>query len=155
MGGRVEFVSRPGAGSTVRMTAPLRAVLTEVAVLCVGEERFGVALPSIRQVVRASAADVTAVGSGEAIVVGEEAIPLLHLGERIGGARSRCDPLTVVVIDGAEGRVGFVVDRIGETLRSPVQTAPPLLADLKTVAGSLLQPDGRVLLLLDLAALTS
>ncbi len=154
IGGRVEVESRPGQGALVRMTAPLRSLLMRVAVLCVGEERFGAALEMIGEVVRVPRAAVTAVRSGEAVVVRDEIIPLMHLGELLGGDKSRADPLIVAVIQQAEGRVGLAVDRVAESLEAPVQTASPLLAGLPGVSGSVLQADGRILLLLDIRALT-
>jgi two-component system chemotaxis sensor kinase CheA len=125
-----------------------------VAVLCVGDERFGAPLETIREVVRIPRAGVTAVRSGEAVVVRDEVIPLMHLGELLGGERSRADPLIVAVIQQAEGRVGLAVDRVAESLQAPVQAASPLLAGLAGLRGSVLQADGRILLLLDLRALT-
>ena len=154
IGGRVEVETHPGHGAIVRMTVPLRTLLMRVAVLCVGDERFGAPLETIREVVRIPRAGVTAVRSGEAVVVRDEVIPLMHLGELLGGERSRADPLIVAVIQQAEGRVGLAVDRVAESLQAPVQAASPLLAGLAGLRGSVLQADGRILLLLDLRALT-
>jgi chemotaxis protein histidine kinase CheA len=97
---------------------------------------------------------VTAVRSGEAVVVRDEVLPLMHLGELLGGEQSRADPLIVAVIQQADGRVGLAVDRVAESLQAPVQAASPLLAGLAGLRGSVLQADGRILLLLDLRALT-
>jgi two-component system chemotaxis sensor kinase CheA len=155
IGGRVEVESRPGQGAVVRMSAPLRTVLTRVAILCVGAERFGAPLDAIREVVRVPRAQVSAVRAGKAVVVRDEVIPLMHLGELLGGDSSLADPLTVAVVDSAGGRVGVAVDRVDETLMAPVQAVSPLLSGLAGLTGSILQGDGRVLFLLDLAALTS
>jgi chemotaxis protein histidine kinase CheA len=97
---------------------------------------------------------VTAVRSGEAVVVRDEVLPLMHLGELLGGEQSRADPLIVAVIQQGDGRVGLAVDRVAESLQAPVQAASPLLAGLAGLRGSVLQADGRILLLLDLRALT-
>jgi two-component system chemotaxis sensor kinase CheA len=154
IGGRVEVETRPGHGAVVRMTAPLRTLLMRVAVLCVGEERFGAPLEAIREVVRIPRAAIAAVRSGEAVVVRDEVIPLMHLGELLGGEKSRADPLVVAVVQQADGRVGLAVDRVAESLEAPVQAASPLLAGLPGVMGSVLQADGRILLLFDVRALT-
>jgi two-component system, chemotaxis family, sensor kinase CheA len=154
IGGRVDVESRPGQGAILRMTAPLRTLLMRVAVLCVGEERFGAPLEAIREVVRVPRAAVTAVRSGEAVVVRDEVIPLMHLGELLGGEKSGADPLVVAVIQQADGRVGLAVDRVAESLEAPVQAASPLLAGLPGVRGSVLQANGNILLLLDVRALT-
>jgi two-component system chemotaxis sensor kinase CheA len=155
IGGRVEVESRAGQGTVVRMTAPLRTLVTRVAVVEVEGERYAAPLDMIREVVRVPRAEVTAVRSGEAVVVRDEVVPLLHLGALLGGKPSRADPLTVIVVEAAGEHVGVAVDRMAETLQSPVQAASPLLAGLTGVTGSILQGDGRILLVLDLVALTS
>ena len=47
----------------------------------------------------------------------DEVIPLMHLGELLGKDRCSADPLVVVVIQQADGRVGLAVDRVAESLR--------------------------------------
>jgi two-component system chemotaxis sensor kinase CheA len=154
IGGRVEVETHPGQGAVVRMTAPLRTLLVRIAVFCVGTERFGAPLDTIREVVRIPRAAVTAVRSGEAVMVRDEVIPLMHLAELLGRERSCADPLIVAVIQQADGRVGLAVDRVAESLQAPVQAISPLLGGLAGLRGSVLQADGRILLLLDLRALT-
>jgi two-component system chemotaxis sensor kinase CheA len=109
----------------------------------------------MRTISRIPAENVTKIRAGEAVVVREEVIPLIHLGELLGGARSRADPLTVAVVNSAGGLVGVAVDAIAETVQAPVQALSPLLAGIAGLAGSVLQGNGRVLLLLDLEVLTS
>jgi two-component system chemotaxis sensor kinase CheA len=153
IGGRVEIESRRGQGAVVRMIAPLRTLLARVAVLCVGDSRYGARLDDIREVVRVARENVTTVRTGEAIVVREIVVPLLHLGELLGAERGDAHTLTVALVDSAEGLVGVAVDRIAATVQAPIEAASPLLAGLAGIAGSVLQGDGRVLLVLDLAAL--
>ena len=101
----------------------MRTLLARVVVLCVGQERYGVSLEAIREIVRIPRSEVTAVRAGEAGVVRGEPIPLLHLGELLGGERTRVDPLVVAVIDYANGRIGIAFDRVAEVSRRP--SRPP------------------------------
>jgi chemotaxis protein histidine kinase CheA len=57
------------------------------------------------------------------------------------------------VVASADGLVGVAVDAIAETVQAPVQALSPLLAGITGLAGSILQGNGQVLLLLDLRAL--
>ncbi len=155
IGGRVRIESRPGRGAVVRLIAPLRTVLTRVAVLCVGATRFGAPLHHIREIVRVRRANITAVRAGEAIVVRDEVVPLMRLGDLVGEAPADIDPLTVLVIETAGGRIGVAVDRVEAVVEAPIQAASPLLSGLRGVTGAILQGDGRILLLLDLSDLTS
>jgi two-component system chemotaxis sensor kinase CheA len=155
LGGGVAVESRPGAGVAVRMTAALRTVLTRIAIVCVGREQFGAPLHSIREIVRVRRGQVMAVRTGEALIVRDAVTPLFRLADLVGGESDGADPFPALVVETGQGPAAVAADRVEAILQAPVQTAAPLLAGLKGVAGSFLRGDGRVVLLLDLAALTS
>jgi two-component system chemotaxis sensor kinase CheA len=137
------------------MIAPMRTLLTRVAILCVGVERFAVPLRSIQEVVRIALAEVLPARQGEAVMVREEVIPLMRLADLVSLPRGRVDPATLLLAPTAEGRIAIACDAVADVILAPVQAAPPLLAAVKGVTGSLVEGDGRVLLVLDLAELAA
>ena len=155
LGGRVGVESRPGAGVTIRMTAPLRSLLTRIAIFTVGREQFGAPLHSIREMVRVRRSEVMDVRARQAIVVREAVTPLFRLVDLVGGESDAGDTFPALIVETGQGPVAVAVDRIEVFLQAPVQPAGPLLSGLKGVSGSFLREDGGVLLLLDLAALAS
>jgi two-component system chemotaxis sensor kinase CheA len=155
LGGRVEIESEAGQGTRLRMIAPMRTLLTRVAILCVGVERFAVPLRSIQEVVRIALAEVLPARQGEAVMVREEVIPLMRLADLVSLPRGRVDPATLLLAPTAEGRIAIACDAVADVILAPVQAAPPLLAAVKGVTGSLVEGDGRVLLVLDLAELAA
>ena len=155
LGGRVSLSSRPGLGSTARLSVPLRAVLTRLAVVAAGGQRYGAALQSIREVVRLPKAEVASIRAGRAFVLNDEVLPLLSLAEVMGGAAPEPDTLTVVVIERGGRAVGVAVDRVGERIEAPVRPASGLLSSLPGLQGTFVEGDGRVLMVLDLEALTA
>jgi two-component system chemotaxis sensor kinase CheA len=155
LGGRVRVESRPGAGVTLRMTAPLRTLLTRIVIFTVGREQFGAPLRSIREMVRVRRSEVMEVRAKQAIVVREEVTPLFPLAALVGGNSEGGDTFPALIVETGQGPAAIAVDRVDVVLQAPVQPAGSLLSGLKGVAGSFLREDGNVVLLLDLAALAS
>lgn len=155
LGGRVALETEPGRGTTVRIAVPLRAVLTKVAVAFAGGERFGVPVAAIREVVRLRAADVTEIRAGRAFVHREQVVPLLRLADLLGLPPGDAGVVTAVLLDGDDGLVAVAVDSLGERIEAPVRPMSGLLSGLPGVKGSLVDGEGRVLMVLDLAELAA
>ena len=155
LGGRVTLTSRPGVGATARLTVPLRAVMTKIAVVAAGGQRYGAPMQSIREVVRLPRAEVSEIRAGRAFVLRDEVLPLLSLAELMGGRAQEPDPLTVMVVGRGAQAVGLAVERVGERIEAPVRPAAGLLSTLPGLQGTLVEGDGRVLMVLDLEALTA
>ena len=155
LGGRVTLSSRPGQGTVARLAVPLRAVMTRIAVVAAGGRRYGAPLQSIREVVRLPKAEVASIRAARAFVLKDEVLPLLSLAELMGGAEADPDPLTVMVVGRGAQAVGLAVERVGERIVAPVRPASGLLSSLPGLQGTLVEGDGRVLIVLDLEALTA
>ncbi|MDP3660353.1 chemotaxis protein CheA [Phenylobacterium sp.] len=156
LGGRVRVDSRRGEGASIHLALPLRVVLARVMVVNVGDERFAAPLDDIAETVRVRREAVTGIRAGRAFLLRDEVVPLMSLGELLGGAaRDGGETLTVLVVGGAERRVGVVVDGLGERLEAPLRPMSGLLAGAAGMRGTILQGDGGVLMVLDLAELTA
>ena len=155
LGGRVRLSSRPGVGATAELSVPLRAVMTKIAVVSAGGQRYGAPLQAIREIVRLPAAEVASIRAGHAFVLRDEVLPLVSLSELMGGRPPQGDLLTVMVVDRASQAVGVAVERVGERIEAPVRPASGLLSSLPGLQGTLVEGDGQVLMVLDLEALTA
>ena len=155
LGGRISLRSRLGEGTIAQLIVPLRAVMTKIAVVSVNGRRYGAPLQSIREVVRLERAHVTSIRAGRAFVLRGEVLPLVSLSEAMGGAPTRQDPVTVVVVGQGAQAIGVEVDRVAERIEAPVRPAAGLLSALPGLQGTLVEGDGQVLMVLDLEALTA
>lgn len=156
LGGRVALANRPGQGLTVRLTLPAQVLLKRILVVGAGGERFGVPLEAIRETHRVRRDELTAVRESRAYVRRETVIPLLRLGDLLGGAaaaEAEVFPVLSIVAGGDE--VGVQVDSIGERMEAPMRPMAGLMAAYPGVLGTVLQGDGRVLLVLDLEELAA
>ncbi|MBS0333310.1 MAG: chemotaxis protein CheW [Proteobacteria bacterium] len=156
LGGTVSLHNRPGAGLTVRLTLPAQVLMTRVLVVDARGQRFAVPLAEIEAIHRVRSVDVTAVREGRAYVRDAQVIPLLRLSEMLGDASRPDDDVFPVlkVAAGAEA-VGVQVDAIGDRIEAPMRPLGGIMTAYPGVLGTILQGDGRVLLVLDVAELAA
>lgn len=156
VGGRVSLENRPGQGLSVRLTLPATVVLTKLLVVTAGGERFGVPLESVRETHRVRRDDVTPVRVGRAYVRRDHVIPLLRLSDLLGAAAredSGAFPVLRIVAGGED--IGIQIDEIAERVEAPLRPMGGVLAHYPGILGTVLNGDGEVLLVLDLAELAA
>lgn len=154
--GRVDLDNRPGQGLTVRLTLPARTVLTRILVVETAGQRFGVPLDAIFETHRVRADEISAVRQGRAYVRRETVYPILRLSTLLGLADGPAPPVsTVLALSGADEPIAVEIDALRERLEAPLRPLGGLMAGLPGLLGTVLEGDGRVLLVLDLAELTA
>ena len=152
VGGRVGVDSRRGVGTTVRFTLPFSVMLTRVMVVGVRADTFGIALDGVVETLRVPWERLVPVGASHVVVIRNETVPVIDLASALGLAAGDHpqDGATLVVVR-AGGSIGALrVDRIGEAMEVMLKPLEGLLAHTRGIAGSTLQGDGSVLLILDL-----
>lgn len=155
LGGRVEFESALGAGSTVRLVLPISMVLARVLIVACGEERYGLALAEVRETSRVLPEQIVPVRDGEAFQLRDQVAPLVSLRSLVGlpPVADRGAPRRVVVADVDGEPVGLSVDAIIGRMDVAVRPLSGFLVHTPGVAGSAILDDGAVLMILDLAEL--
>jgi two-component system chemotaxis sensor kinase CheA len=155
IGGRVSITSDPGLGSIVRFTLPFSIMMTRVMTVEAGGQFFGIPLDAVIETARLPRERIQAIGAIAAFVLHNRTIPLIDLVEMLGqrhGPSSSGEIVVVIAQVGSE-LAGLAVDRLGERMDVMLKPIDGLLAGTPGIAGTTLMGDGRVLLILDLAAL--
>lgn len=82
-----------------------------------------------------------------------QAVPCLRLRETfaIPGPTPAIEPIVVVTVDGM--RVGLAVDRVVGEHQTVIKGLGPLYRDIEEFSGATIRGDGRLALILDVAAL--
>jgi two-component system chemotaxis sensor kinase CheA len=154
LGGHVSVASRPQRGTTVRLALPFTAMMTRVLTVEAGGQMFGVPLESVIETIRVPRANVVPVGATQAITVRNRTIPVIHLGQALGGApMDDAKEATILVVSVGGELSGLEVERLRERLDVMLKPPEGLLARVPGVDGTTLLGDGRVLIVLDLHAI--
>jgi two-component system chemotaxis sensor kinase CheA len=153
--GSVELDSTPGSGTTVTLRVPLTLAILPVLLVRVATEVYALPLRSIQQTSRFDSGDAHLVEGQEVIWMGTETLPLLRLQTLFLDQHSETPSQAqkVVVLETAEQRVALLVDGLLGQESTVVTPLAPYLNHCVGIAGTTVDGDGLVRLVLDPAGL--
>jgi chemosensory pili system protein ChpA (sensor histidine kinase/response regulator) len=155
MNGRIEVESVRGMGTKFTLSLPLTLLIATALMVRVGSEHYGIPLPSIREVTMLTFGAHHRVGERSILHIGEETIevqPLRQLLTRSHAPVEMGKP--VVIVRTTDGMLGLLVDELlgrQEIVIKPLGTFKSL--DRSYFGGATIDPEGRVVLVLDPARL--
>jgi chemosensory pili system protein ChpA (sensor histidine kinase/response regulator) len=158
MNGHIEVESVRGVGTKFTLHLPLTLLIATALMVRVGTERYAIPLQSVREVTILTAHSLQMVGERTVIQIGEEAIEVQSLSRLLvrgcGGAVESGKP--VVIVRTGVGPIGLVVDELlgrQEIVIKPIGALKSLA--LSVFGGATIDPEGRVVLVLDPGRLVS
>jgi two-component system chemotaxis sensor kinase CheA len=154
--GKIEIQSTPGQGATFSIFLPLTLAIIDGLIVRVGQERYILPTLSVRESLRPTAEMLSTVhGKSEIIEVRGRLLPLLRLNDFLGVPSDQTDPtqavLVVIEADGAERCV--LVDELVSKQEVVIKSLGDAFPANPLVVGAAILGDGRVGLILDVAAL--
>ena len=158
MNGHIDVESIRGVGTKFTLHLPLTLLIATALMVRSGEERYGIPLPSVREVTMLTAGSLQQMGERSMLHLGDEAVdvqPLQQLMYRNGSARVEVGKPVVIVRTGT-GPVGLAVDELlgrQEIVIKPIGALKSL--ERSCFGGATIDPEGRVVLVLDPARLVS
>jgi len=159
--GKIEIDSTVGSGTTFTLSVPLTLAIIEGLLVGVAGERYVIPTLSVRESFRLHPGMVSTVhGRGEMVMVHGRLMPLLRLRGRLGAAAESTaaragggdDGVVVVVEAGADARCLLVDELIGKQ-EVVIKDLGEIFRDRTDFAGAAILGNGRVGLILDVAAL--
>ena len=157
MRGSVEVTSGPGRGARFNLTLPL--TLTTVRALLVEAcgQIFAFDNTSIERLVRVGANDLRSIEGRDVLPLGGAPVPVVALRDLLGlqsDVPSRAGgKLPALILGIGGGRVGLLVDELLGEQEVVVRSLSSRLARMKSLAGAMILPTGRVALILNAADL--
>jgi two-component system chemotaxis sensor kinase CheA len=157
LNGLVDLQTFKDKGTKIKLSLPLTLSTARVLLVEVGRQTYALPTSSIERIIRVKTNEVSVLGSGQAIKVGGQPIPLFSLSQLLKLPHQQNSinkaKFPVVVIGSAEKRLGLIVDAlVGET-EIVIKSLGPYLKEIPNVSGGTILGDGRVVIILNPADL--
>ncbi|MCC6124664.1 MAG: chemotaxis protein CheA [Pirellulales bacterium] len=163
LNGTVELDSEPGRGTTVTIKLPLTLAILPSLMVSIDGDIFAMPLESVVEIVSVSPKDIrtvhrrpTARVRGRVVSMVElDAVFSWHGGKRAGGIADippEDGPATLVIVNENGRELGLAVDRVIGEQDIVIKSMAENYRNVQGIAGASILGDGRVSLILDLAA---
>lgn len=154
LGGNIHLESVLGRGTTFTMQMPLSAAVQEVLLVEASGQTLAIPGRYVAEVVEINAADVQTVKGREALLLRGNFLPIVRLDHLLGFQIRPSDrPPSIVVLSDGQRTLGVSVDEFVGRQELFTKDIHPRLAALPGVGGASILGDGRVVLILDGAAI--
>jgi chemosensory pili system protein ChpA (sensor histidine kinase/response regulator) len=156
MNGQIEIETEPGIGTKFTLNLPLTLLISTALMVRVGDQRYALPLPSIREILVPPAGAVDNISGTPVLQLGAgEAIEIKSLAQMLGAEPLPHDgPTPIVVIRTAKGVLGLEVDGLLGLHEIVIKTLGSLrLFQGSCYSGATIDPEGRVILVIDPANL--
>ena len=154
LGGILTVESRPGRGTTFRMTMPLTLAITDAIIAHVGDQIFAVPQTAVREVVEVDANSLHAFERNELMPYRGGTLPMVRLSDMFSLRVAPRPRYHAVVVGTGQSAIGLIVDRIAGQREVVVKALTDPLIRVDGVSGATELGDGHVVLILDAAALS-
>ncbi|HVB87607.1 MAG TPA: chemotaxis protein CheA [Candidatus Dormibacteraeota bacterium] len=157
--GSVELQSKPGQGTTFRISVPLTLASIQALLFRVNERMYAVPIASVGEITRISEEEVHCVDNHEVFQLRDEVLTLVRLGclERFAVplAHAASKRVFVIVISAAGRRFGLAVDSLVGEEELVIKALEDELVNSPLVSGASILGDGTVVLILNVPAVIS
>jgi len=155
LNGIIEVDSVPGKGSVFKIKIPLTLAIIQALLVSAQEELFAVPLANVIETVRITLEDISTVEGKSVLKLRDEVLPLVNMSdifkiEKILGINQY---LYVVVLGVGASKVGLIVDGLIGQEEIVIKSLGEYLKGIKGIAGATIRGDGKVTLIVDVAAL--
>lgn len=158
LGGRVEIESAEGYGTRTTIRLPLTLAILDGLSVAVGGQTFIAPLGSIVESLQVNPEDLKSVsGEGHLLRVRGEYLPLISLHEvfNIEGAETDFTKGIVVIIETEGRKTALMVDELLGQHQVVIKSLESNFRKVRGISGATIMGDGKVALILDVAALAA
>ena len=159
LGGSLRISSVTGQGTNFTVRLPFTLAITQSLIVRTGEEVYALPLPSVEGVARIPRGELENLlnQSEPSYQYGEETYKFRHLGMYLGGQAAKLpqdEPfIPVILVRAGEFSAALLTDEMIASREIVVKSIGPQLASIRGISGATILGDGRIVLILDIAAL--
>ncbi|MGQ9686439.1 MAG: chemotaxis protein CheW [Thiobacillaceae bacterium] len=157
LGGKVEIESSPGFGTRTIISLPLTLAILDGMSVGVGGETYIVPLTQVVESLQPRAEDIkTIAGEGRVVSIRGEYLPLIPLAEVFDLRSSVREPSRgiLMVVEAEGSRAALFVDELLGQHQVVIKNLESNYRKVEGISGATIMGDGRVALILDIAAVT-
>jgi two-component system chemotaxis sensor kinase CheA len=154
LSGSMTLETTPGEGTRFIIQLPVTLAITDALIGRVGAESFAVPQGAVREVIDVAVRDVRQLEDNEIVPYRDGALPVIRLARLFGIESMAGEHFHVFVVGQGSGTLGLAVDRIIGHREIVVRTIADPLARVDGISGATDLGDGKVVLILDPAALS-
>jgi two-component system, chemotaxis family, sensor kinase CheA len=147
--GEIEVLNHPGIGAEFRIVVPITLTVVPCLIVSIGGQSF--ALPLHRIIRMLEPQNVQVVSGRNLAVVDGQAVPVSDLASLLGLPSADSGPW--VLLGTAANAHAFQVETVLQKRDVVVRGLTGRLRDLKAVSGASIEPNGSILLVLDVSSL--
>jgi two-component system chemotaxis sensor kinase CheA len=147
--GRLEIENHPGSGSEFRIVVPITLTIVPCLIVAVGGQPFALPMERITRMLGPQPMHV--MGNRRLAMIDGQAVPVTDLARLIGKAAPCEGPW--VILGSAPDQHAFCVDSVLQKRDVVVRGFTGRLRDLHVISGASVEPNGSIVLVLDVLAL--
>jgi two-component system chemotaxis sensor kinase CheA len=155
LGGSLSVETELGRGTCFTMRLPLTLAIAEAFIVSTGEQTCAIPQSFVREVMHVQPEEIKTVNRVEIIPYRTGVLPITRLSTLFRLPASMKPPLSLLVLTSDRGSCGLVVDRIHGQKEVVVRSIHDPLINSPVIAGATELGDGRPVLILNAAVLTS
>lgn len=153
LGGTVELRSAEGEGTSFSLRLPVTLAVIPALMARVGDETYALPLTHVTETLQLSRGQLRSVRGREVIVIREDVLPLLHLGDVVGLPRRDASASHVVLVSLGDRRAGLVVDQLMGREEVVVKPFDAVRGAATCFNGATILGDGSAALILEVSSL--
>lgn len=155
LNGIIDVDSELGHGTVIRLKIPLTLAIIQALLVGAQEEYYTIPLASVLETVRIPLDEIYTIEGKNVLRLRDEVLSLVRLSDIFGVKQvyEGGEHTYVVVIGLAESKLGVVVDTLVGQEEIVIKSLGDYLQGIEGIAGATIRGDGRVTLIVDVAAL--
>jgi two-component system chemotaxis sensor kinase CheA len=152
--GTVQVETRPGQGTKFRLQLPLTLAIIKALLFRVEQRLYAIPLNAVGEIARTDESELHQVDGCEILQLRNQVLPVIRLGSLPrGSASERRGKIFVLVISMGERKFGLLVNSLEGEEELVIKALDDQTVETDLVSGASILGDGRVVLILNLAAL--
>ena len=158
LSGTADIASVPGRGTTITIKLPLTLAILPSLMVEIGGEVFAIPLEAVVEIVAVAAAQLSSIQGRQVAMVRGRVVSFVRLAELLafhGEPKAATNETTLVIVSEGGLELGLAVDRVLGEEDVVIKSIAENYDNVRGIAGASILGDGRVSLILDIAALAA